>query len=412
MNSISTYNTYLSTHQLSQYSASSIGWIFSIYIFLTFLCGIFIGPVFDAKGPRLLVFAGSVLMMASIMLMGICTGTRDSHLLRPDKDLCLPSGLEYWQFLIVFGILGGVGTSLIVTPATTAIGHFFMIKRGYATGIACTGGSVGGVILPLMLEALFSKGWAWATRIQGFVFLVLLALANLLIRVRLESIANTKLFPLPNVRIFRQPAFVIVTVAAYFLEWGLFVPVTYLTSYCVDSGAFSPTFAYQVIAIYNGASTVGRWVSGYLADRFGAYNIMIIMVFCCTSTSLGLWLPAAVFSDDILSAGSTNHSSAISALTISYAVLMGIASGSNISLAPVCVSKLCDTRQYGEYYGMCYTIVAFGTLTGVPIAGAIIGTGRAYWAGALFCGLCYLCALIGFVAIRITKAGWTWTVRY
>jgi nitrate/nitrite transporter NarK len=287
-----------------------------------------------------------------------------------------------------------------------------MIKRGYATGIACTGGSVGGVIFPLMLEALFSKGWAWAARIQGFVFLVLLALANLLIRVRLEPIANTKLFPLPNLRIFRQPAFVIVTIAAYFLEWGLFVPVTYLTSYCVDSGAFSPTFAYQVIAIYNGASTVGRWVSGYLADRFGAYNIMIIMVFFCTSTSLGLWLPAAVFSDDILSAGSTNHSSAISALTISYAVLMGIASGSNISLAPVCVSKLCDTRQYGEYYGMCYTIVAFGTLTGVPIAGAIIGTGRAYWAGALFCGLCYLCALIGFVAIRITKAGWTWTVRY
>jgi MFS family permease len=83
MNSISTYNTYLSTHQLSQYSASSIGWIFSIYIFLTFLCGIFIGPVFDAKGPRLLVFAGSVLMMASIMLMGICTGTQESYLLCP-----------------------------------------------------------------------------------------------------------------------------------------------------------------------------------------------------------------------------------------------------------------------------------------------------------------------------------------
>ena len=74
MNSISTYNTYLSTHQLSHYSASSIGWIFSIYIFLTFLCGIFIGPVFDARGPRGLVFAGSVLIMGSVMLMGVCTG--------------------------------------------------------------------------------------------------------------------------------------------------------------------------------------------------------------------------------------------------------------------------------------------------------------------------------------------------
>lgn len=73
MNTISTYNTYLSTHQLSDHSESSIGWIFSVYIFLTFFCGIQIGPVFDARGPRLLVLAGSILMMASIMLMGICS---------------------------------------------------------------------------------------------------------------------------------------------------------------------------------------------------------------------------------------------------------------------------------------------------------------------------------------------------
>lgn len=312
----------------------------------------------------------------------------------------------------MFGILGGVGTSLIVTPATTAIGHFFMLKRGYATGIACTGGSVGGVMFPLMLEALFPKGWGWATRIQGFVFLVLLVLANLLIRVHLEPIPNAKKFVLPNPRIFRRPSFVVVTIAAYFLEWGLFVPVTYLTSFCLDSGAFSSTFSYQVIAIYNGSSTIGRWFSGYLADRFGAYNIMIIMVFFCMSTSAGLWLPAATLSDETLADGVVNHKSTISGLTISYAVMMGIASGSNISLAPVCVSRLCDTRQYGEYYGMCYTVVAFGTLTGVPISGAIIGSNRAYWAGALFCSLCYLCALASFIAIRVSKVGWKWTAKY
>jgi predicted MFS family arabinose efflux permease len=248
-----------------------------------------------------------------------------------------------------------------------------MLKRGYATGIACTGGSVGGVIFPLMLEALFPRGWAWAKRIQGFVFLALLAVANLLVRARLKPITNTKLFILPNFRIFRQPSFAVVTTAAYFLEWGLFVPVTYLTGYCLDSGAFSPTFAYRVIAIYNGSSTLGRWAAGYLADRLGAYNVMIFMVFFCMSTSLALWLPATILSDETLSASRKDYASVISGLTVSYAVLMGVASGSNISLAPVCVSKLCDTRRYGEYYGMCYTVVAFRTLTGVPIAGGVIG---------------------------------------
>ncbi|KAH9873317.1 hypothetical protein J1614_005715, partial [Plenodomus biglobosus] len=393
MNSISTYQAYLSIHQLHDYSDSSTGWIFSIYISLTFLCSIFVGPIFDAHGSRVLVLVGSALMMLSIMLMGVCT--------------------EYYQFLIIFGILGGVGTSLVVTPATTAIGHFFMTTRGYATGIACTGGSVGGIIFPLMLEALFPKGWGWATRIQGFVFLILLTLANLLIRVRLKPTANAKLFPLPDPRIFKQVDFLIITVGAFFLEWGLFVPVTYLTSYCINSGAFSPTFAYQVIAIYNSTSTVGRWLSGWLADKFGAYNVMIIMVFFCSSLSLGLWLPAAVLSNgNALTTDNSGRGQSVYNLTIAYTVLMGIASGSNISLAPVCVSKLCDTRQYGEYYGMCYAVVGFGTLVSVPIAGAIIGSNRLYWAGALFCGLCYTIALISFIYIRVAKVGNSLITKY
>lgn len=336
--------------------------------------------------------------------------------MRPFHDivaLILTTWLEYYQFLLVFGILGGVGTSLVVTPATTAIGHFFMTTRGYATGIACTGGSVGGVVFPLMLEALFPKGWGWATRIQGFVFLVLLTLANLLIRVRLEPIANVKIFSLPNPRIFKKRDFLIVTVAAFFLEWGLFVPVTYLTSYCINSGAFSPTFAYQIIAIYNGTSTVGRWVSGWLADRFGTYNVMIIMVFFCSSLSVGVWLPAAVLSNNNASiTEDSGRAQSIYGLTVAYAVLMGIASGSNISLAPVCVSKLCDTRQYGEYYGMCYAVVGLGTLVSVPIAGAIIGSNQLYWAGALFCGMCYTISLISLITVRVAKVGPSLMIKY
>lgn len=264
-----------------------------------------------------------------------------------------------------------------------------------------------------MLEALFPKGWGWATRIQGFVFLVLLTLANLLIRVRLKPIANTKLFSLPDVRIFKRTDLLAVTVGAFFLEWGLFVPVTYLTSFCINSGAFSPSFAYQVIAVYNSTSTIGRWVSGWLADKFGAYNVMIVMVFSCSSLSLGLWLPAAILSNGNTSTtNGSGQEKSVYGLTIAYAVMMGIASGSNISLAPVCVSKLCDTRQYGEYYGMCYAVVGFGTLVSVPIAGAIIGSSRLYWAGALFCGLCYFIALVSFVVIRIAKVGYRLTTEY
>jgi MFS family permease len=403
MNTISTYNTYLMANQLSTYSKSSVGWIFSTYIFLTFFASVQIGPIFDVKGPRILVFVGSVMMITSVMLLGVCTSTEQQS---TDlwKTYLLSAG--YWHFLIVFGIIGGIGTSLIVTPAVAAIGHFFLTKRANATGIATVGGSFGGIIFPLMLEALFPRlGWAWSTRIQGFVFLFLLVLANLLIRGRLRPLTKSKL--LPDMAIFRRTDFVLVTIAAFFLEWGLFVPVTYLSSYCLDSGVMSKSFALQIIAIYNAASSVGRWASGYVADRAGSYNVMIVTVFLCMASSAGLWLPAAIMSQQHV--GPTVSY----ALTVSYTVLMGIASGSNISLAPVCIGSLCDTREYGQYYAMCYTIVAFGTLTGVPIAGAIIEkNGGAYWGVVTFTALCYLCALICFMAVRVGKAGWRWKAQY
>lgn len=63
MNTVGTFQAYLSTHQLADSSPSLVGWIFSLYIFLAFFCGVQIGPIFDAKGPRWLVFAGSVCLV-------------------------------------------------------------------------------------------------------------------------------------------------------------------------------------------------------------------------------------------------------------------------------------------------------------------------------------------------------------
>ena len=73
LNSAGTFQAYLSTHQLVHESPSAVGWIFSLYAFLTFFCGVQIGPVFDAYGPRWLVFAGSVFLFGG--MMGVAEST-------------------------------------------------------------------------------------------------------------------------------------------------------------------------------------------------------------------------------------------------------------------------------------------------------------------------------------------------
>lgn len=39
MNSLGIFQAYLATHQLAHYNESTIGWIFSVYSFLSFFCG-------------------------------------------------------------------------------------------------------------------------------------------------------------------------------------------------------------------------------------------------------------------------------------------------------------------------------------------------------------------------------------
>jgi len=138
VNSTGTFQAYFKSHQLRQHRSDETGWIFGLFTFLTFFCGIQIGPMFDAMGPRLLVFLGSILIMAMMVGIGFC-----SH---------------YWQIILTISVAGGIGTSIIFTPSIAAVGHFFYKKRGLATGIAASGDSVGGVVIPLILFGRYGFG--------------------------------------------------------------------------------------------------------------------------------------------------------------------------------------------------------------------------------------------------------------
>lgn len=387
MNTVGIYHAYIAEHYLADYTESTISWIFSMYVFLSFFCGLQIGPIFDAHGPKLLVLAGSILLCLSNFLLGVCT--------------------LYWHFFLVFGVLGGLGTSLIFTPAFAAVSHFFLQKRGNATGIAAAGGSLGGVIFPLALEKLLPKvGFPWATRIIGFITLFCCIGACFLIRSRLPPKAGQSVWP--DFRIFRHKSYFLLTVGIFMMEWALFIPITYLTTFAVSTGAFSPSFSYQLIAIFNAGSCLGRWVPGFLADKLGRFNSMIAALAICSATSLVFWLPAS-----LLTPTTAAEAMAIKALSIVYAVLFGFASGSNISLTPVCVGQLCDTNVYGRYYATCYTVVSFSTLTGIPIAGAIIqATGGHYWGVVIWTAACYIVASLCFVWSRALQVGWKLGVKF
>lgn len=270
-----------------------------------------------------------------------------------------------------------------------------MEGRGNATGIACSGGSIGGIVFPLMLQKIIPEvGFAWSSRILGFICLFLCIIANILIRSRLPPAKNANAYP--DFRIFKDRAFAITTAAVFLIEWGLFVPLTYISSYASSQG-FSTAFAFQILPIMNAGSFFGRWVAGFYADKFGRYNTIILSVLLNTIAVLGIWLPA----------GSST------AGLVLFALLFGFASGSNVSLTPVCIGMLCPTESYGRYYATCYTIVSFGCLTGIPLAGEILVSNEGhYWGLMVFVGACYIGALFALVTTRVQSKGWRLDVKY
>ncbi|KAF8861246.1 MFS general substrate transporter [Acephala macrosclerotiorum] len=375
-NTLASFQAYISRNQLSTYTPDQIGWIFSIYTFLSFACGIYIGPLFDVYGPLFLTIPGGICVVLSMLLIGVCT--------------------EYWHFIIVFGVIGGVGTALLFTPSVAAVGHFFNVRRGTATGIATAGGAVGGVVFPLLLESLIPKvGFAWATRIMGLVILLLSVLGILLVRSNLPPSRAAK-SPHPDFLILGQPAFLFTVIGCFLMEWALFVPLTYIASYALHAG-FNTSFSYQILPILSAGSVFGRWLPGAYSDVIGRFNLILLTIVLTIVSVFAIWLPFGTTTPGI----------------VVFAVLFGFSSGSNISLTPVCVGQLCRVEEYGRYYATCYTIVAFGCLTGVPIAGAIVeANGGAYWGLIVFTGACYVGSFVAFYVARGFGGGWKIWMKY
>lgn len=83
--SIGIYNTagvfqvVISKVILPEDSPSTLGWIFSIYAFVNNLCGVQVGPTFDAMGPRGLIIAGTICTLIGIFSLSVSTGKIGFH---------------------------------------------------------------------------------------------------------------------------------------------------------------------------------------------------------------------------------------------------------------------------------------------------------------------------------------------
>lgn len=322
------------------------------------------GPIFDAHDIKWLIIPGAIGMVLSTIFFSLST--------------------EFYQFLLSFGVLGGLSASLLFNPAIAAIGHWFHKRRAFATGVACTAGGIGGIGFPLVVNYLAPRiGFPWAIRVISLISVVSGVIACCLLRKRLPN--NNKAGASIDVKALKDVKYATTTIAIFLVEFAVFIPYSYISSYALHYG-FTPEKAYLLNTLLNVGAVPGRALPGYVADRVGVFNTMCGTSLVCALSILTLWLTAD---------GSE-------ARTTAFTVMYGFWSGAAISLTPVCVSVVCRIEDYGKRTGTTFSIASVAALTGIPIAGALIEANNGgYTALIVFAGALYMAACGAFVLATV-----------
>ncbi|KAG7195813.1 uncharacterized protein KQ657_002198 [Scheffersomyces spartinae] len=380
-NAMGAIEAYVSTNQLLEILHSSVSWIFSINLAMQCFGGVFFGELFDRYGTTWPLLIATCIMTTGLLLTAELT--------------------QLYQFVLLFGVLTGLGNSVAQSPLIGSVSHWFLKKRGTALSIATVGGLVGGTIFTVMLQNLYtSVGFKWAMRILLFVCLGCMILGTLLVKERKpEPVVKTKFELIPFLKgaldftIVKDIRFVTLTLAACLAEIIAMTILTYLASYAIGMSIPSSK-AYLILTIVNLCGIPSRFFSGILADKYGRFNMMIASGTLSTIAIFALWLPLKQ-SFSILTA---------------FAVVFGISSSAVISLIPVCAGQICSADRFGKVYGTLYFFLAFMILLGTYVSSVVIGdaTPKDFKNFIFFEGAVGFASVVMWVYARYTVVGFRW----
>ena len=251
--------------------------------------------------------------------------------------------------------------------------------------IGGSNGPSGGVIYPIVFHRLQPQiGFAWTTRVIGFVILATLAIPLVVIKVRVIPASKRKLVDWVA---FTEPAYVFFILGGLITFMGIYVPFFYIQYFAVATDVTDDNLGFYLLAILNTASIAGRIVPNFIADKTGPFNMIVPCGFAAGIIIFGLL--------------GTHSVGAI----IVIAILYGFFSGTFVSLPPACFVLLSPNRGLiGTRMGMGFAIVAIGGLSGTPIAGAILNAKGwvAVWA---FAGATASAGALLMGASRMVRSG-------
>ncbi|MCC6944072.1 MAG: MFS transporter [Thermomicrobiales bacterium] len=245
------------------WSRSEISLAIAVGLLCTGIAAPFGGALMDRIGPRR-VLAGSLSLIAVSILLSVWM-------------------TEFWQFLLLWGVLSGLGTGAANGLGATISNRWFIERRGLVQGLFGAGTSAGMLLfIPLISWVVVHHGWRSATVMAAAAAMALAPLGLLFVRDRPADVgllpygATASSPPIPSrpaavrevmARAIRTPEFWLLS-GSFFICGASSNGIigTHFIPHAVDLG-HSEVAAAGVLAFMGSMNFVGTLASGWLSDK-------------------------------------------------------------------------------------------------------------------------------------------------
>lgn len=339
---------------------SAIALFFSITTFLYFALGVISGRVCDRIGPRPVLAFGTVCMVVGLLLT-----SRVQSL---------------WVGYITYGVGVGIGVACAYVPMVATVGLWFEKRRSAAMGVAVAGIGVGTLVVAPITEALIDRyGWR-----DSYVYLAAATAVLMLVAMggaKRPAGTGQQQGAAPLMGVIRgSRAFGVMYLATVFLVLALFIPFVFLGDYLDEKGIDGS--AGLLVGAIGLSSVVGRLGLGALASTVGVIRLFKAS-FLIIALSFLIWLAAGDSYQTLLV----------------FAIVLGIAYGGFIALAPAVAADMFGPVGLGGVLGALYTGAGVGGLIGPPVAGELLD--RYGYSTTLV--IAFVAAMFGFVILAALK---------
>lgn len=296
------------------------------------------GHLTDRWGPRPIVTAGAVLIIAGLLLA--------SH--APSLTV----------FQLAFGLIMGTAGAAIFAPMMATVTGWFDSHRSLAVSLVSAGMGIAPLTMsPFAAWLVSHHDWRTSmTIIAGLVALVMLPLTFLIRRppaLEAPVPVTADMSPAMSPRqALRSPQFLILLATIFFCCAAHSGPIFHTVSYAITCG-IAPMAAVSIYSVEGLAGMAGRIAFGLMGDRFGAKRVLVCGLLAQAFGALGYF-----FARDLVA-------------FYSVAVLFGFIYAGVMPLYAVLARENFPLSMMGTVIGGTAMAGSLGMATG-PVAGGIL----------------------------------------